>query len=234
MQRREDLTLLISGILLVLVALLIVTLEPRTPPVPPTDTAMPGLLTDPFLQAPTPHSVKVVWFTEFAGRDHTVIYGTQPDQSLDTGNIRQVFAATRSLPRLREDSASRLAAGRTFEMPTARPIWRHEAEVTGLTPGQRVPYQVKSLREDGTILTSPTFTLTATPPPGQPLKILLTSDHQSKPMTAANLQKVSETVGRVDAIFMAGDLVNVPDRASEWFDDAQGAAFFPALQGRGT
>jgi hypothetical protein len=51
-------------------------------------------------------------------------------------------------------------------------------------------------------------------------------------MTAANLQKVVETVGRVDAVFLAGDLVNIPDRASEWFDDDRGGAFFPCLQGR--
>lgn len=50
-------------------------------------------------------------------------------------------------------------------------------------------------------------------------------------MTAANLQKVVETVGRVDAVFFAGDLVNVSDRASEWFDHNQGGAFFPCLQG---
>jgi hypothetical protein len=51
-------------------------------------------------------------------------------------------------------------------------------------------------------------------------------------MTAANLQKVVETVGRVDGVFYAGDLVNVPDRASEWFDDQRGNALFPGLQGR--
>jgi hypothetical protein len=52
------------------------------------------------------------------------------------------------------------------------------------------------------------------------------------PMTAANIQKVAQSVGKVDAIFFAGDLVNVPDRASEWFDDNRGGAFFPTLQGR--
>jgi hypothetical protein len=31
---------------------------------------------------------------------------------------------------------------------------------------------------------------------------------------------------------MAGDMVNIPDRASEWFDDNRGNAFFPCLQGR--
>jgi hypothetical protein len=76
------------------------------------------------------------------------------------------------------------------------------------------------------------FTLAATPAARTPLKILLTSDHQLKPMVAANLQKVVETVGQVDAVFFAGDLANVPDRASEWFDDNRGGAFFPTLQGR--
>ncbi|XGB43853.1 MAG: hypothetical protein LVS60_09325 [Nodosilinea sp. LVE1205-7] len=61
---------------------------------------------------------------------------------------------------------------------------------------------------------------------------MLTSDHQTMPMTAANLQKVEETIGAVDGVFLAGDLVNVPDRASEWFDDSRGNAFFPCLQGR--
>ena len=234
MRQREDLTLLISGIVLGLVALIVVTLEPRfsAPQDLEKDTMASGFLTDPFLQYPTETSVRVVWFTEFEGRDHTVIYATQPNQSLETGNIRQVFATTSALTRVREDQNSQLPGDKTYEAPTLRPIWRHEAEVTDLVPGQRVAYQVKSQQEDGTILTSDTFSLTSSPPPGQSLKILLTSDHQQMPMTAANLQKVEETVGIVDAVFIAGDLVNIPDRASEWFDDALGAAFFPALQGR--
>lgn len=31
------------------------------------------LLTEPFLQAPTEQSVKVVWFTEFEGREHALV-----------------------------------------------------------------------------------------------------------------------------------------------------------------
>ena len=50
-------------------------------------------------------------------------------------------------------------------------------------------------------------------------------------MVAANLQKVVETIGKIDAVFFAGDLVNIPERASEWFDDKRGGAFFPCLQG---
>lgn len=235
MNRREDLTLLVSGIVLALVALILVTLEPQLSSQSPSSgegTMSNGLLSDPFLQLPTDNSVRVVWFTEFEGRDHTVVYGDRPAQSLDQGPVQQVFATSRQLTRLREDQDSQLADGRTFDAPTFRPIWRHEAEVTGLAAGQRVPYRVISIRDDGTVFTSGTFSLAAAPRAGDALKILLTSDHQMKPMTAANLQKVEATVGTVDAVFLAGDLVNIPDRASEWFDDRRGGAFFPVLQGR--
>jgi len=233
MKRQEDLTLLISGVVLVLVTLIVVTLEPRLTQQDTTDEPMThALLTDPFLQFPTENAVRVVWFTEFAGQEHSVIYGDRSTQSLADSDTRQAVASTRQLTRLREDARSRLPQGESPETPTFRPIWRHEAEITGLLPGQRVPYQVRSRHEDGTVIVSDTFSLAPTPSPGQPLKILLTSDHQQKPMTAANLEKVEETVGQVDAVFLAGDLVNIPDRASEWFDDAQGAAFFPVLQGR--
>ncbi|MGF1524672.1 MAG: metallophosphoesterase [Leptolyngbyaceae cyanobacterium] len=230
MRRREDLTLLIPGVVLAIAAVLVLVLEPRL--ADQRDPEEDTMLTDPFLQYPTETSVRVVWFTEFEGSDHTVVYGTRPTETLEPGNSRQVFAETRQLTRTREDQNSQLPNGETLESPAYRPVWRHEAEVTGLTPGQRVLYEVKSQREDGTILTSDTFSLAPAPPLGEPLKILLTSDHQQMPMTAANLQKVEEHIGQVDAVFLAGDLVNIPDRASEWFDDAEGGAFFPALQGR--
>ncbi|MDV3349066.1 metallophosphoesterase family protein [Leptolyngbyaceae cyanobacterium CCMR0082] len=179
------------------------------------------LLTDPFLQSPTESSIRVVWFTEFAGSDHKVMYGPG-DQT--------VFADTTQLSRTREDAESKTVE--PYEAVTQRPIWRHEAEISGLRPGLPVPYAVASTTDDGTTVQSDQFSLRALPPAGEPLKILLTSDHQLMPMTAANLQKVEETIGQVDGVFLAGDLVNIPDRASEWFDDARGGAFFPCLQGR--
>ncbi|EKQ68118.1 Calcineurin-like phosphoesterase [Leptolyngbyaceae cyanobacterium JSC-12] len=185
-------------------------------------TSSPTLLTDPFLQLPTESSVRVVWFTEFKGTHHTVRYGK--------GLAQSVQASTTQLYRTREDADSNLANPPTRLTP--RPIWRHEAEVPDLAAGKRLPYQVASTREDGAIATSKPFTLAPKPSPGQALKVLLTSDHQLKPMVAANLQKVAETAGRLDLVLLAGDLVNIPDRASEWFDDANGGAFFPALQGR--
>jgi len=191
-------------------------------------TAAPQLLTDPFLQLPTATSVRVVWFTEFAGTQHLVTYGEDLQQT--------VQAKTAKLSRTREDQKSRVGNqtqdGQIYQQPVKRDIWRHEAEVTDLKPGVRVNYRVTSTREDGETVSSDIFTLAAKPEPGTPLKILLTSDHQLKPMTAANLQKVVETVGRVDAVWFAGDLINVSDRASEWFDDNRGNAFFPGLQGR--
>ncbi|MCU0524951.1 MAG: metallophosphoesterase family protein [Elainella sp. Prado103] len=189
---------------------------------------MPPLLTDPFLQSPTANSVRVVWFTEFPGTAHWVEYGT--------GLKQKTSATTTKLSRMQEDARSRVGSqtedGQVYPQPTARSIWRHEAEISGLT-ATRIPYRVVSLNSDHRPAISRSFTLAGLPSTGTPLKILLTSDHQQKPMAAANLQQVSETVGQVDAVFFAGDLVDVADRASEWFDDNRGNAFFPILQGRG-
>ncbi|MDJ0745063.1 MAG: metallophosphoesterase family protein [Xenococcaceae cyanobacterium MO_167.B27] len=182
---------------------------------------MTSLLSDPFLQLPNSDSVRVVWFTEFQGDRSYLRYG----KDLET----QTEATTTKLSRVREDQKSRVS--QEYTQPTTRDIWRHEAIVNGLTPNQRIPYQVFSIK-DREVISSKQFTLASNPTPDTPLKILLTSDHQLMPMTAANLQKVVETVGRVDAVFLAGDLINIPDRASEWFDDSRGGAFFPALQGR--
>jgi 3',5'-cyclic AMP phosphodiesterase CpdA len=183
------------------------------PTIPPSS----GLLSDPFLQLPTQDAVRVVWFTEFPGVTHTLTYG----DSLE----KKAAATTQKLTRTREDRRQ------SQQGPKFRDIWRHEAQATDLSPNRRVPYYITSIREDGRSISSRQFTLSPLPPSGKPVKILLTSDHQQKPMTAANLQKVAETVSPIDAVLVAGDLVNVPDRASEWFDDSEGGAFFPCLQG---
>ncbi len=44
-------------------------------------TSAPQLLTDPFLHLPTETSVQVVWFTEFAGVNHTVTYSENLKQT---------------------------------------------------------------------------------------------------------------------------------------------------------
>ncbi|WP_413467299.1 metallophosphoesterase family protein [Pleurocapsa sp. FMAR1] len=180
-----------------------------------------SLLSDPFLQLPTQTTVNVVWFTEFAGDRHLVKYGTRFEQ--------QAVANTAKLSRVREDPDSQLDNPPT--QSTSRNIWRHEATIKGLTPNQRLPYKVIS-RSGQKNISSKAFTLASLPTKEIALKILLTSDHQLMPMTTANLEQVVKTVGQVDAVFFAGDLVNVSDRASEWFDDRRGGAFFPALQGK--
>jgi hypothetical protein len=183
-------------------------------------TTTDSLLSEPFLQLPTLNSVNVVWFSQFAGDNHLVLYGENLEH--------RAKARTRQLSLMREDSDSHL--DRVYSRPTLRNIWRHEATIVDIS-NKRIPYRVISDR-DGKEITSKIYSLSALPPSGTPLKILLTSDHQLMPMTAANLQKVVETIGKVDGVFFAGDLVNVPDRASEWFDDNRGGAFFPCLQGR--
>lgn len=230
---RHDLTLGIGALVILLTLILLIRLEPLpSAPLAERPAVMSSqFLTDPFLQDPTPTSVVVVWFTEFEGQGHRVYWG-EPGQPPPFSH--QVMATSRPLSRSREDPDSHLNhpdfADLTGTVP--RPIWRHQARVEGLTPGQRLPYQVSSTPRQGAPFYSPVFSLAPAPQAGQPWRVLLTSDHQTMPMTAANLQKVEETLGRVDALFLAGDLVNVPDRASEWFDDSRGNAFFPCLQGR--
>jgi len=204
------------------------------------------LLTDPFLQVPTATGVSVVWFTEFRGSQHSVLVGegvtdlegrslAQAVHRKNLPDVLAVRATTSELSRTAEDSSSYLPEGvkpLAEEGIVDRAVWRHEAVVTGLNPGEQVPYRVVSLHGQELAASDP-FTLQPAPAPGDGTKILLTSDHQAMVNTAANLQLAAETIGDIDGVFVAGDLVNVPDRASEWFDDTRGSAFFPVLQGNG-
>jgi hypothetical protein len=233
----------VASAVCVSLALGVAALPPATATATPTerDPSEPlDLLTEPYLQLPGERSVHVAWMTEFRGRSHVVLVGDRVDDLSDRHlrlaaegrrlrGVGRFRARTTKLSRVAEDGASQVP-----EPPaevTGRDVWRHEARVTGLQPGSRTPYRVVSL-EGGRWVASDTYTLAPSPRRGDDLRILLTSDHQLMPNTPANLQQVAETVGRVDAVFLAGDLVNIPDRASEWFDDQRGGAFFPALQGR--
>lgn len=115
-------------------------------------TTSPGLLSDPFLQLPTSDSIRVVWFTEFPSDRSYVKYGGQLEKETD--------ATTTKVSRLREDQDS--LVNREYAQPTVRDIWRHEAIVTGLTPNQRVPYQVVSVK-DQEVISSQQFNLASTP-----------------------------------------------------------------------
>jgi hypothetical protein len=163
----------------------------------------------------------VVWFTDFIGTNHQVIYGENLDGVCS--------AQTTQLTRTREDVDSYIYPPVTRLTP--RSIWRQEAEIKGLTAGRKIPYMVVSYSENE-VVKSNVFSLQPLPKADKHLKILLTSDHQLMPMVSANLQKVEEIIGELDAVFLAGDLVNVADRASEWFDDLRGGSFFPCLQGK--
>lgn len=187
------------------------------------------ILTDPMLTGPTQDGVTVVWYSEVAAAHHEVVFGDELDQ--------KVAANTTQLSQMFEDESSQIV-GRAVPEPAdgdlvaERKIYRHSAQVSGLTPGQRVPYY--AVTKVGSVeFRSEVFTLQSLPGPDDPVKILLTSDQQNRAMSPANFQKVVETVGRVDAVFFAGDFVDTPNRASEWFDrdDESRPAYFPSMQG---
>jgi len=52
-----------------------------------------------------------------------------------------------------------------YQSLTDREIWRHQAEITDLKPGERIPYQVTSFQEN-TAIRSDLYTLTPTPKKG--------------------------------------------------------------------
>lgn len=207
----------------------------------------PALLTDPFQQRPRPDSTEIAWFTEFRGDTHRVLVGDGV-AALSNRDLRDVIsrgssegvqvlaAVTTQLSQVAEDAASELPAHRKPETGIrAREVYRHHAVVTVPT-GSRVPYRVVSTR-GGALAASETFTVRGPLVAGEPAVIMLTSDHQLMVNTPANLEwaarTITEQLGPIDAVFMPGDLVNVPDRASDWFDDQRGSAFFPGMQGRG-
>lgn len=185
------------------------------------------MLTQPYLQLPTAETVIVAWFTEWEGTRHEVVYG----ENLE--NVAQ--ATTRLMDRMFEDEQSDVfteSGQRAYSAVTARPVWRHEARVSGLTPGQRVPYAVRSHAGDK-VVQSRTYRLQALPQPGMPIRVLLASDQQNRKMAAGTFHQAVATVGNLDAVLFVGDMVDTPNRASEWFDrdNERRPAFFPSLQG---
>ncbi|MDO5629697.1 MAG: metallophosphoesterase [Mobilicoccus sp.] len=209
-----------------------------------------SLLTEPFLQLPERDRVRVVWFTEQRGTSHHVVLGrgvhaldaaqgrlalSGRSRRRDQRGLAIVAARTTQLSRTREDAQSYLPESRRpSEGIRRRPIWRHEAVVTGLRPGSRTPYRVLSVDGRAAAI-SGAYTLGPSLRRGDDAVIMLTSDHQAMINTPANMTYAKATIerelGPIAAVFFAGDLVNIPDRASEWFDDDRGSAFFPVLQG---
>jgi hypothetical protein len=202
------------------------------------------LLCEPYLLDPQPDAVTVVWHTEQPGGRQVVLLGTavpgMTDAAAraaatgapDTGpGWRRVAAVATALSRTREDADSVLP-GMAYDRVARRPVHRQLATLRDLPPG-RTPYRVVSIGPDGAGTVTATYTLAPALAPGTPARLLLTSDHQLKPMVPANLAKVAETVGvELDGVLMAGDMVNVPDRASDWFDSGSGLAFFASFTGR--
>ncbi|GAB7052796.1 metallophosphoesterase family protein [Catenuloplanes indicus] len=184
------------------------------------------LLCEPYLLDPRPGSVTVVWHTAEPGTVNAVLIGPADVLAAVTPatlhDVRVVPAATSRLERMREDTPGG---------PVERPVHRQLAVVDAL-PERRTAYRVMSVRPGGEAAFSAVHTLRGAVPAGTPVRLLLTSDHQLAPMVPANLELAAETAGDLDGVLFAGDMVNVVDRASDWFDHANGRAFFAAFGGR--
>jgi hypothetical protein len=102
--------------------------------------------------------------------------------------------------------------------------YRHEAVITGLAPGTSYNYRI---RTDS--VASDTFTFHPAPTSGG-VRLLLTSDAQRKPMVDDTMQAVEVYGGSLDAILFAGDLVDTPDAAAQWWGSTN--AFLDVMTGR--
>lgn len=195
----------------------------KTDDVRAKDCQVRELLTDPILMNPDDKSVRVVWFSEEKGINNAVILY---EHGTDNPSSREIRAVTTLMSRLRGGKTED-----TCDDPGIHTdIYRHEALVGNLPKytgreSERVPYKVKSDTAESEI-----YSLCAKPSPGTPVKILLTSDLQSKAMCAANFEKAYETVGAVDAVLVNGDGVDVIDRVYDWFYADN--AFFKVLTGK--
>ncbi|MGP6174759.1 hypothetical protein [Corynebacterium sp. A21] len=204
----------------------------------PQTTGEASLLSDPFLQLPGKEQVNVVWFTAEPGTKHVVLTGEienlsseQARAALDEGlaGVTAHTAESTQLSRMYEDAAS-VIPDAPAEGIVSREVHRHEATVTGIAAEGRTPYRVASLI-DGAVALSEVYSAQDEFSAEDDLTFLLTSDHQQKNNAPANLQWAAETLGDIDVSLVAGDLINVPDRASEWFDHEGGLAFFAGMQG---
>lgn len=190
---------------------------------------------EPILLNPTSNGVTVEWFTQGScDLNEVILYAdnglmdnkngsdmseADSDTNKQTNNageeniIRIIQADNVKLSRMRGGKKE----SNCNNPNTDADIYRHRAHVDELPVNRghlsdRIGYRVRS---NDTY--SEKYSLASVPAEGVPVRILLTSDHQIKPMTAANIQKVYETVGNVDAVFVNGDIVDVIDRSYDWF-----------------
>ncbi len=208
------------------------------------------MLCEPYLLLPDESSVGVAWVTDRRPELSRLVFGPvdvaprlaklTPAQlrSVDLGQlvpgVVAVDAVSVRLSAMAEDRESALPPGLTglrqaleAEVTVPREVWRVTARATGLAQGRDYAYRVVSSG-----VASEVARLSASPPEGAPvLRFLLTSDHQLGDAVPEAMRQATAIAGRFDAVLYAGDFVNVPDRASEWFDDARGSAFFPSMRG---
>lgn len=182
-----------------------------------------SLLTDPILMNPQDSSVYVVWFTEFEGANNQVLLYENGCESAPT---RTVCANTTRLSRVRGGRKE----SNSDDPSICIPIYRHLAYIHSIPENhgddsERIAYSVVSDNASSDI-----YTLAAKPQSEVGVRLLLTSDLQTKNMCAANFEAAYETLGDVDGILINGDLVDVADRAYDWFYSDN--AFFKVLQGR--
>lgn len=196
------------------------------------------LLTDPYIIWTGESRLLVSWVTEFQGDESYVLLGDAPALDGATppvpskASVAVLRADTVPVEALAEDAESETR--RSDLKPNEnrglveRPVWRH----TGMLPVDASGFYKVVTINGGIPISSRPFRIWEPPACGEGVNLLLTSDHQVSPLAAAGMT-VAAQQGPFDAVLMAGDLVSMPNRGTDWFDNVNGSSFFPVMQGLG-
>jgi len=124
-----------------------------------------------------------------------------------------------------DESASKLVAtGLNGTWYAKLGSYLHEVTITGLKPDTRYGYRVNS---NGTL--GEPYTFKTAPLPGSPISFVAVSDAQMKPDLPMTVAAIGKLV-KPDLILFSGDLVDEPDRVTDWHGGPR--SFFDVFTGR--
>ncbi|MCP4695635.1 MAG: hypothetical protein GY862_02130 [Gammaproteobacteria bacterium] len=116
----------------------------------------------------------------------------------------------------------------SFRMAHMKSWWINEAILQELKPDTEYRYYLQCNKNKHGY-----YAFTTKPAKNSALKILLLSDHQTKPMVRSTCKAIAHYLkkNKVNLILFAGDLPDYPDNPEEWFYNADKNGFFETLAG---
>ncbi len=182
--------------------------------------ALPLTFTEPYLVSPTPAtSMHICWLTSEPTSQSYVEYG-----DTERYGARERAATYQIEGLLTVDEAGK------YSQPLK--VYQQIAHLKNLVPGRFYFYRAVSAA-GGAWTVTPGYYFRTAPPPGTPIKFVLLSDLQVRATAADPVKFAGQQYN--DLIIYAGDFVNTPNKAGEWFTvpgapEADAARWFNMMQ----